>query len=244
MENFFKKSIKKLTTGAAFVGALAGSPEKADGQVIGVEKDKTKEKIEVPAYHTTNPNDPRIKAYKDSLNLYNSGISSYIKNKSGITHQEFDSINKEQSEYIERLTKLNNRKPSYLRGNFVQAKDNENKSYQAFVFKKPTQKVILDKVQKKDKKVYKQDKTSKIEAVKKIIEEKIPEKPKEELKVEIKIPKGPLKYNTIDKAGNKYYFMIDSVSSSSVHPVTEQEYKNKKIPEVSYEDLKKIQEGK
>jgi len=327
MENFFKKSIKKLATGAAFVGALAGSPEKADGQIIGIEKDKTKEKIEVPAYHTTDPNDPRLKAYKDSLKAFNMFNNDFSKNLSKDTIGPFGSkvkitttkrplekdvvdffkkdkiqpikwlnkesynqhylgptytynpdnglytnpgtsfieekidrkkikkifpkitdenINEEVQKYRKELEQPSNSydQPFLIKGSIVGGSDNftndPNKGYKAEsiinsitkdfsslpMYKKPVQEVVLDEVD------------NKIENIKKDIEQKISEK-------EMVLPKGPLKYATVDKAGQKYFFMTDSVGGT-VRSVTERAYNEdyKNLPEVKYEDLKRVQEGK
>lgn len=329
MENFFKKSIKKLATGAAFVGALAGSPEKADGQVIGVEKDKTKENIEVPAYYTTDPNDPRINTYKDSMNKYNTyerfvenwkndtigffdsktkvtttkrplekgagdffkkdkikpikwlNKESYNQNYLGPTYtynpdnglytnpgtsfieEKIDrkkikkvfpkitdeNINEEVQKYRKDLEQPSNSydQPFLIKGSIVGGSSNftndPSKGYKAEsiinsitkdfsslpMYKKPVQEVVLDEVD------------NKIENIKKDIEQKISEKQEKE----IILPKGPIKYNTTDKAGNKYFFMTDSVGGT-VRSVTERAYNEdyKNLPEVKYEDLKRVQEGK
>jgi hypothetical protein len=327
MENFFKKSIKKLATGAAFVGALAGSPEKAYGQVIGVDKNKTKEKTEVPAYHTTDPHDPRIQAYKDSMNKYSTyerfaknwrndtigffgsktkitttkkplekgagdfykkdkiqpsewlNKESYNKNYLGPTYtynpdnglytdpstpfieEDIDrskikkifpkitdeNINEEIKRSRQDLEKpvTSYDQPFLIKGSVVGGPSNftndPSKGYKAEsitntkitkgssslpMYKKPVQEVVLDKTD------------NKIENIKREIEQKISEK-------EMVLPKGPLKYATVDKAGQKYFFMTDSVGGT-VRSVTERAYQNdyKDLPEVKYEDLKKFQEGK
>lgn len=75
MENFFKNSIKKVVTGAAFVGAMAGSSAKMEAQNIKVDKNTSVEHIdknrtELPPIYVSDINDPKLKVYKDSLAIY------------------------------------------------------------------------------------------------------------------------------------------------------------------------------
>ncbi|MES2416328.1 MAG: hypothetical protein V4504_01365 [Patescibacteria group bacterium] len=326
MENFFKKSIKKLATGAAFVGALAGSPEKADGQVIGVEKNN--KKLEVPAYHTTDPNDPRLKAYKDSLKSFNMFNNNFSKNLSKDTIGPFDSkvkitrtrkpLDKEADSFfkkdkIQPIGWINKESynPDYLTGTYSYDLSNDltNKPTTDFiedkvdrgeikkVFPKITDKIINEEIEKTRKELnnstnsfdkpfvlknissdkiedgryytndlskgYKAEEISNIKIkkefrslpmYKKPVQEVVLDKKIQNLKIDIEqkilekeiiLPKGPLKYATVDKAGQKYFFMTDSVGGT-VRSVTERAYQNdyKDLPEVKYEDLKRVQEGK
>ena len=84
MQNFLKKSTKKLVTGAAFLGVLAGNPAKIEAQNVKSDKKNTTEQIkELPAIHVSDPNDPRLKAYQDSLDLYKLSTKGNFDTRSG-----------------------------------------------------------------------------------------------------------------------------------------------------------------
>jgi hypothetical protein len=292
MENFFKKSIKKLATGAAFIGAMAGSPEKADAQ-------KIKENFKY--FENEKDYKKALKKYNDSLSAYKEG--EYWKNilKKDNPFDKFSTTKKEpemwrgdnKSQYIK--TKMNPYK--YL--------IDERGSGLSYIFKKPTyvpkikeveeiRKEIEQKITEKEIPVYhtSDQNDPRIQAYKDSMElyknhpntkidldinsnkakemtnlfydndsnkpigyssEKtgiktwytpVYKKPVQEVVLD-ELPKGPLKYATIDKAGQKYFFMTDS-AGGTVHSVTEraynEEYKN--LPEIKYEDLKRFQEGK
>lgn len=300
MENFFKKSIKKLATGAAFVGALAGSPEKADGQNIKPyqaknDKDyKFRQEMYDDSMHAYNESQKSKKIYE--AKTYNeleklAGIAPipekkinelkkirnefYIKIRDAedpILKEQYQKIHDNYQKAIDAYWNLNNKKhneleerfnqyPTYWQGGeqkehkkeiYTINKNNlpeqtavygmgeygknplENEAYKYTVplYKKPKQKILLPKTEELNQKIEK-------------LEQKITEQLTPQKKEEIKFPKGPIKYATVDKAGQKYFFMTDSVGGT-VRSVTEQAYQNdyKDLPEVKYEDLKKIQEGK